>query len=224
MRYDGGKGTCYPQLINLMPPHRRYIETHLGGGAVMRNKRPASEQVGIDLDFAVVNTWRQRWPKLCELVHGDAVDYLQATKLDRDTMIYSDPPYHPDTRRRERVYRCDYSIRDHERLLECLSALPCKVMISGYASPLYERQLAGWSVHRFQARTRVDIREEWVWFNYAKPEFLHDSRHLGGNFREREVIRRRQERLRSRIGQLSIAEQMSLYCWLEEKFKAENCS
>ena len=35
MRYDGGKGACYRQLINLMPPHRRYVETHLGGGAVI---------------------------------------------------------------------------------------------------------------------------------------------------------------------------------------------
>ncbi|ODS31873.1 MAG: D12 class N6 adenine-specific DNA methyltransferase, partial [Candidatus Scalindua rubra] len=24
-----------------MPPHEVYIETHLGGGAVMRNKRPS---------------------------------------------------------------------------------------------------------------------------------------------------------------------------------------
>lgn len=223
MRYDGGKGTCYSQLINLMPPHRRYIETHLGGGAVMRNKRPASEQIGIDLDSAVVKTWQLHWPKLCTLVHGDAVDYLQSTQLDGDTVIYADPPYHPDTRRRERVYRCDYSIHDHERLLDCLSTLPCKVMISGYASPLYERRLAGWSVHRFKVRTRVDIREEWVWFNYDKPEVLHDNSHLGSNFREREVIRRRQERLRNRIGHLSLAEQMSLYEWLEEKFRAGNC-
>jgi site-specific DNA-adenine methylase len=195
----------------------------LGGGAVMRNKLPAVEQIGIDLDPAVLNIWRQRWPKLCDLVPGDAVDYLQSIQLDSDTVIYSDPPYHPDTRRRERVYRCDYSIRDHERLLECLVALPCKIMISGYASPLYEKHLAGWSVHRFQAKTRVDIREEWVWFNYAKPEVLHDNRHLGKNYREREVIRRRQERLRSRICRLSMAEQMSLYGWLEEKHKAENC-
>jgi len=170
MRYDGGKGTCYPQLINLMPPHRRYIETHLGGGAVMRNKRLLRAD-SIDLDPAVVNLWRQRWPKLCNIVHGDAVDYLQSIDLDSDTVIYADPPYHPDTRRRKRVYRCDYSISDHERLLDCLSTLPCKVILSGYASPLYEQRLAGWSVHRFQARTRVDIREEFVWFNFDKPEY-----------------------------------------------------
>lgn len=217
MRYDGGKGVCFPQLINLMPPHKRYIETHLGGGALMRKKLPADAQVGIDIDPSVVEMWKQRWPDLCEAIQSDAVDYLQGQQLDSETLIYADPPYHPDTRRRAKVYRYDYSVKDHERLLECLIELPCKVIISGYASPLYERYLSGWSVHRFHARTHVDTREEWVWFNYPKPERLHDDRYFGGSFREREVIRRRQERLRHRISQLSAIEQQSLYSWLKSR-------
>ena len=224
MRYDGGKGACYPQLINLIPPHRRYIETHLGGGAVMRKKRPASEQVGIDLDPTVVATWRRRWPQLCHVVHGDAVEFLQARQLCSDTLIYVDPPYHPETRRRVRVYRFDYSIRDHEKLLDCLTTLPCKVLLSGYASQLYERRLQGWSMHRFQARTRVDVREECVWFNYPKPQVLHDYRYLGGDFRERELIRRRQQRMRDRLSQLSVPERLSLYGWLGEKLGTDHCS
>ncbi|KHE92566.1 MAG: hypothetical protein SCABRO_01681, partial [Candidatus Scalindua brodae] len=39
MNYPGGKGGVFQKLINLMPPHDVYIETHLGGGAVIRNKR-----------------------------------------------------------------------------------------------------------------------------------------------------------------------------------------
>ena len=123
MRYEGGKGACYRQLINLMPPHRQYIETHLGGGAVMRHKRPATQQVGIDLDPAVINLWKRRWPDMCEIVQGDAIEVLQGLGLDADTVIYADPPYHPDSRRRARVYRCDYTLADHELLLECLTAL-----------------------------------------------------------------------------------------------------
>ncbi|MBS0352463.1 MAG: DNA adenine methylase, partial [Proteobacteria bacterium] len=48
MSYPGGKGKCYQRLINLMPPHETYIETHLGSGAVLRNKRPAKTTIGID--------------------------------------------------------------------------------------------------------------------------------------------------------------------------------
>ena len=202
-----------------MPPHMQYIESHLGGGAVMRNKLPAPVQVGIDRDPNVVKLWKNRWPNLCEILENDAVDYLRGLHLDSEALIYSDPPYHPDTRRRSRVYRYDYTIKDHERLLECLTTLPCKVMLSGYPSPLYERKLSSWSIHRFQSKTHVDTREEWVWFNFPKPKILHDARFLGSNYREREIIRRRLNRLRLRINKLSLAEQNSLHLWLKDKLE-----
>jgi len=46
--YPGGKGGVFQRLINLMPPHEVYIETHLGGDAVMRNKRPAERNIGLE--------------------------------------------------------------------------------------------------------------------------------------------------------------------------------
>ena len=42
-------GLCQP-LIALMPPHSVYIETHLGGGAIMKRKPAALRNIGIDLD------------------------------------------------------------------------------------------------------------------------------------------------------------------------------
>ena len=50
--YFGSKATsglCQP-LIAMMPPHDTYIETHLGGGAIMKRKPPAQHNIGIDLD------------------------------------------------------------------------------------------------------------------------------------------------------------------------------
>ena len=38
----------------MMPPHDTYIETHLGGGAIMRRKPPALRNIGIDRDAALV--------------------------------------------------------------------------------------------------------------------------------------------------------------------------
>ena len=52
--YPGGKGSSFQKLINLMPPHAVYIETHYGGGAVARNKRPASDNICIDIDPNVI--------------------------------------------------------------------------------------------------------------------------------------------------------------------------
>lgn len=56
MRYPGGKAASgtYQQIINLIPPHRVYIETHLGGGAIVRAKRPAAVNILIDLDAAAI--------------------------------------------------------------------------------------------------------------------------------------------------------------------------
>jgi DNA adenine methylase len=54
--YPGGKngGGAYQTLINLMPPHSVYIEPFLGSGAVMRMKRPARVNIGLDLDGEVL--------------------------------------------------------------------------------------------------------------------------------------------------------------------------
>jgi DNA adenine methylase len=50
--YFGSKaasGLCQA-IIALVPPHDTYIETHLGGGAIMKRKPPALRNIGIDLD------------------------------------------------------------------------------------------------------------------------------------------------------------------------------
>jgi len=58
MTYPGGKGGpgVYQTLISQMPPHQTYIETHLGGGAILRHKQPAALNIGIDLDGEALTT------------------------------------------------------------------------------------------------------------------------------------------------------------------------
>lgn len=57
--YPGGKGASgvHQNIINLIPPHDVYIETHLGGGSIMLRKRPAPINIGIDLDPEVIEAW-----------------------------------------------------------------------------------------------------------------------------------------------------------------------
>lgn len=42
MRYPGGKGGAgvYQTIINNIPPHDTYIETHLGGGNILSASGP----------------------------------------------------------------------------------------------------------------------------------------------------------------------------------------
>jgi len=219
MRYPGGKGKCYPYLLNLMPPHRTYIESHLGGGAVMRHKLPAKRQIGIDIDPGVVAKWAAFPNAPCDVVCSDATQYLNQLTLDEDTLIYADPPYLPCTRKRSRVYRFDYTVEDHEKLIHCLGQMRCMVMISGYESDLYASLLSDWARVSFSAKTHSGVRQESVWLNYDPPNQLHDTRHLGNGFREREILSRRRSRLHSRIQHISKAEQYELLAWLQSQLE-----
>lgn len=224
MRYPGGKGKCYQQIINLLPPHETYIETHLGGGAVLRYKKPARVSVGIDRDVAVIRRWETQFPFLASYVAGDAYEFLASSSFRGDEVIYCDPPYVPTTRRRTRVYRYDYSEGDHVQLIGLLRNLPSRILISGYDSDLYEELLHDWNTQTFSAKAQDGIRFEKLWFNFEPPVRLHDPRYLGRDFRERQTLGRRLERLQRRISALSLQEQSRLCEWLDHQLteKASN--
>jgi DNA adenine methylase len=200
--YPGGKGSCFQRLINLMPRHSAYIESHLGGGAVLRHKRPAAVNIGIDLDPKVIGRWRRDHPHLCTLINADAVPFLESYCYIGSELIYADPPYMPELRRRSRVYRHDYRAEDHLALLDVLTKVGCMVMVSGYDGPTYNEVLAGWRKVTFTAKTHVDLREECVWMNFDPPQVLHDASFIGDTFRERQSARRRHARLLNRFRQM----------------------
>lgn len=218
MGYPGGKAGAgvYQQIINLMPPHRVYVEPFLGGGAVMARKRPAAENVGLDLDPEVIATWRRR-PEACTVIHGDGIRYLAQRAFAGDELVYCDPPYLPQTRTRRRIYANEMTAADHARLLDVIAALPCRVMISGYWSRLYSDRLAGWSTANFPAVTRGGtVATEWLWFNFVRPVELHDYSFLGADFRERERIGRKKKRWIARLRAMPTLERQALLSAIEE--------
>jgi hypothetical protein len=200
MAQIGGKGRIFQRVISMMPPHRTYIETHLGSGAVLRKKRPAQRSVGIDIDALVVKRWCDTpFPGL-ELIHGCAVDFLRRFVFAGDELVYCDPPYWPDARRRTRCYRHDYTRDQHRQLIDVIRALPCRVMLSGYRNGLYDELLAAWRRHDLINQTQTGPVQESVWTNFEPSHHLHDYSYVGDDFRERERIRRvrrtQMERLR----------------------------
>lgn len=218
MKYPGGKGKTYQHIINLMPAHRVYMETHLGGGAVMRNKLPAARNIGIDADARAIAAWSLAPMPGVEVLCKRAEEFLETYEFQGDELVYVDPPYHPATRRQERVYRLDYTQEDHERLAMLLRELPCMVILSGYANPVYECVLTDWRTRTFQAKTHTDVRTETLWFNFEPPKQLHDSRYVGIDFRERQTIRRRLSRLQERIARMDAVERSAFIQWLNEAY------
>ena len=210
MRYPGGKGKSYQHIINTLPPHAIYIEPFLGAGSVLRHKRPAKSNVAIDRDPRVIELWHSKHPTLANYLEADALDYLASQKFRGDEVLYCDPPYLPSTRIRDRVYVYDLTEDDHVRLLRILVSLPCRVLISGYDSELYRDQLKGWTTKTYHTKAHDRRREEKLWFNFPEPTQLHDGRYLGADFRQRQVVRRRLDRLKSRIASLDPRERHEL--------------
>lgn len=219
MTYPGGKGRCYKRIISLMPPHRTYIETHLGHGAVLRHKKPAHESFGYDLDPTVIAWWGDRTPRGCTIQVGDGIAHLKERRFTGEELVYCDPPYLAATRRsRSRIYRHDYSEAEHVAALTVLRNLPCPVILSGYASDLYTDLLPGWQRIDVPGWSQAGAVVESLWVNYTPSDHLHDYQHIGATFREREQIRRRRSRVLSRIQALPTPERLAM---LEELAAAD---
>jgi len=195
-----------------------YIEPFLGGGAIMRLKKPALASIGIDSDTAVIQGWSEDIPGL-ELWNTDALTWLASNNFSGDTLIYCDPPYLMETRScKQRYYAHEFYTREeHSRLLEIIKRLSCMVIISGYYSDLYATGLVDWRTEQYPSRTRGGRTAiEWVWMNYPEPLELHDYRYLGSNFRERERIKRKQNRWRARLQRMPTQERHALLSAIDE--------
>lgn len=222
MSYLGSKAASgvYQKIIAEMPPHETYIETHLGGGAIMLRKPPAMRNIGIDLDAdALKNFAFTHQLSHVNLVIKDAVDYLESfdfTSAGR-VLVYADPPYLPETRTSNNRYHFEYSVTDHERLLSCLMGLPSNVSIilSGYPSRLYDETLAGWRSKEFQAMTRGGVRTEKIWMNYQEGK-AYSHAFAGKDSNDRQRIKRKVKRWKDKFSLLSPAERLAIITGLCE--------
>lgn len=110
--------------------------------------------------------WPAVIPAFVDRLRGVTIESRPAAKLIADhdtpaTLFYVDPPYMFETRSQKRSrgdlyhgYRHELTDADHTRLLQQLRAVRGLVVLSGYASPLYEQALAGW--RRIEHKTTAD--------------------------------------------------------------------
>ena len=213
MGYLGSKATSglCQAIIALMPPHETYIETHLGGGAIMQRKPPALNNIGIDRDPQALARFQCHYP--VQKIHGCAHRFLAEYPFAGRELIYSDPPYLPHTRTSGRRYRFDYEEADHLELLAHLKRLPCPVILSGYPSTLYDERLEGWRSLQLQVMNQAGVRTEKLWFNFT-PERLFWARYAGKNFTDRQRIKRKAENWAKRYQAMPRAERLAVLAGL----------
>ncbi|PLK32979.1 DNA methylase [Klebsiella variicola] len=228
MSYLGSKAASgvYQKIIAEMPPHDTYIETHLGGGAVMLRKPPARHNWGIDIDPETIEAFNHGNPDFLDRLAdtlfidvGDAVEFLR--RFDYASagrvLIYSDPPYLHETRSSSARYRHEYSVSDHHRLLQCLCAMPenVSVIVSGYPSSVYDNALPGWRSKEFQAMTRGGVRTEKIWMNYQEGA-AYSHAFAGSDYNDRYRIKRKAQRWKKKFAALAPAERLAIMVALGE--------
>lgn len=106
--------------------------------------------------------------KLVQFFNRDALWLIDRVGGDPKTVIYCDPPYAHKTRTSGKEYDFEMSDEQHIQLIEKLIDCRASVVISGYASDLYDDRLSDWKKLVFPRWTSVHKglrgpREEVVW-------------------------------------------------------------
>ena len=91
-------------------------------------------------------------------------------KFNHDNvLIYADPPYLLQTRGGKQ-YRHEMTEQDHVLLLDALKQHKGSVILSGYPSEMYDRELAGWNrIAKKSYNQNADQRTEVLWCNFELP-------------------------------------------------------
>lgn len=128
--------------------HQAHGSTGATGGKLsgwrrgIRDSSSDSASEWADL-YAQVEAWANRLRGVF-IEHDHAFDVIQRWDA-ADTLFYVDPPYVAETRTSGlRGYRHEMEEEDHRRLADLLRQVKGMVVLSGYASPLYDELYPGW--------------------------------------------------------------------------------
>lgn len=106
-----------------------------------------------------------------QIENRPALEVIQKFNHD-NVLIYADPPYLLNTRGGKQ-YRCEMTEQDHVELLDALKQHKGSVILSGYPSELYDRELSGWSIiARRSYNQNADQRTEVLWCNFEVPHLF----------------------------------------------------
>lgn len=162
---------------------RVLIRSHFGHGSSGIHRATGFRAAGLRAGALPVHGWAglpKTIAETAERMRGVVIENRPAVQVMQahdgpGTLHYIDPPYLPETRDRGRDYRHEMTVADHEELLTSLRSLRGAVILSGYASPLYDAALHDWWRIEVKARAdRAGERTEVLWCNLPdqSPLFL----------------------------------------------------
>lgn len=103
--------------------------------------------------------------RMVQIENRSAMEVIKRFDYD-NVFMYLDPPYLLGTRAAKQ-YKCEMDDTEHRELLMVLQQSRAKVMISGYASELYDGMLKGWNRQELLSHAEMGKRRtEVIWMNY----------------------------------------------------------
>jgi len=106
--------------------------------------------------------------KNVQIENRPALDVIRRFNFP-NVLIYADPPYLLETRGGKQ-YRYEMSEQDHIELLDALKQHLGPVILSGYPSEMYDRELKRWGrIERKSYNQLAEQRTEVLWYNYILP-------------------------------------------------------
>ncbi len=106
--------------------------------------------------------------KCVQIENRPALEVIAKFNHD-NVLIYADPPYLLSTRGGKQ-YRHEMNEQDHINLLVALQQHKGPVILSGYPSEMYDRELSGWSrIERKSYNQNSARRTEVLWCNFELP-------------------------------------------------------
>lgn len=115
--------------------------------------------------------------KCCERLKEAQIENIDALSLierynHSDTLIYCDPPYLQNLRKRN-MYRCEMSNEKHIEMLKLLKASNSKIVLSGYDNELYNTELSDWVTVTKDTTAQMGLhRTEKLWMNFDLNLFM----------------------------------------------------
>lgn len=165
---------CYSKVDNPVEQARRtLVRYHQSFGTSScsknswRNVRtyggPRCATMWNDLPEIVVSACQRI--KNAQIENTDAVTLIERYD-DPNTLIYCDPPY-PQELRKRNIYAYEMSTEDHINLLEVIKRSRSMVAISGYDNDLYNSVLNGWKTDTIETTVQMGLhRTEKIWTNF----------------------------------------------------------
>ena len=142
-----------------------------------------SDITGWSNNIKPVDSGKAKWCKLGKIIEEQSMrlktDKLNIVQIENQDalklierynypycFIYLDPPYPLETRSK-RLYKNEYSRKDHLKLIRAIRRSKAKIMISSYDNELYNKYLSKWNTAVINSTTEFQVKKvEKIWFNY----------------------------------------------------------